>query len=81
MADSKSGEILFLYLSIFLSLKKEKFEDTKGVLKEDTKGVIKVLFMSRNGKRALYSQEMFTILKNALLTFWVKQINEIKRSH
>ena len=73
MADSKSGEIVFLYLSIFLSLKKEKFEDTKGV--------IKGLFMPRNGKRALYSQEMFTILKNALSTFWVKQINQIKRSH
>ena len=73
MADSKSGQIVFLYLSIFLSLKKEKFEDTKGA--------IKVLFMPRNGKRVFYSQEMFTILKNAFSTFWVKQINEIKRSH
>jgi hypothetical protein len=51
MADSKSGEIVFLYLSIFLSLKKEKFEDTKGV--------IKVLFMPRNGKKsALFTRNV-----------------------
>ena len=59
MADSKSGEIVFLYLSIFLSLKKEKFEDTKGVIKEDTKGVIKVLFMPWNGKKsALFTRNV-----------------------